>query len=148
MVVVPGRKAASCLQVLPMGDPACPEPLSAPLLPTQLSPAILRYLEGLWLLPARETTCLSFDRSSLPQLPKCRPWWEGLLKQKPHSVGCAGEMTLMVLACGFGHARVPASFASGLDLVVCTPSASCTTPWHLRHSWVLAGITEDLGGLL
>lgn len=35
-------------------------------------------------------SCLNFGR--------CRPPWEGLLKQKP----CAGEMTLMVLAFTFG----------------------------------------------
>ena len=73
MVVVPCRKAASCLQLLAMGAPACSKPLSAPLPPAQLSPAVLTHPAGLRLLSARETTCPSFDRSLLPQLPKCRP---------------------------------------------------------------------------
>lgn len=131
VVVVPCRKSASCLQVPVMGNPACPEPLLALLLPAQVSPTILTHPEGLRLLFVRETTHPSFDRSLLPRLPRCRPQWESFLQQKPHSVCCAGNMTLMVLACGFGHARVTAGFASGLDLVVCTPSASCTTPWCL-----------------
>lgn len=138
----PAERLLRCLRVPAMEDPACPEPLLAPLPPAQLPPSILTHPEGIRLLSTRETTRSSFDRSLLPQLPRCRPRREGLLKQKPHCVGCAGEMTLMVcFLVGLGMPeslralRQGSIWLSAPLVPAAVPHGACDAPgcWSVSH---------------